>query len=220
MDNKTFSTTLQKLRKEKKVTQEQLATHLGVSAQAVSKWENGSYPEGDLLPQIADFFEVSIDYLYGRGSGDKSFEQMVFEKVRETSSKEFEETKRFDKHYDLVKLNLRNEEVIQHIFGAVEGWINEFDIDGIRLDVAYCLDRDFLRRLREFTDSRKQDFFLVGEVLHGEYGRMLNEMNIHSVTNYQCYKGIHSAVNSMNMFEIIHQANEKCIARAEHIETK
>jgi glycosidase len=107
-------------------------------------------------------------------------------------------------NYDLVKLNLWNEAVVQHIFSAVEGWINEFDIDGIRLDVAYCLDRGFLRRLREFTDSKKADFFLLGEVLHGEYGRMLSEMNIHSVTNYQCYKGIHSAINSQNMFEIIH----------------
>lgn len=107
-------------------------------------------------------------------------------------------------NYDLVKLNLYNEDVVNHIFGAVEGWIKEFDIDGIRLDVAYCLDTGFLRRLREFTDSKKEDFFLVGEVLHGEYGRMLNEMNIHSVTNYQCYKGIYSSFNSYNMFEIIH----------------
>ncbi len=110
-------------------------------------------------------------------------------------------------NYDLVKLNLHNEDVIQHIFHAVEGWINEFDIDGIRLDVAYCLDYGFLRRLRDFCDSKKQDFFLLGEVLHGEYGRMLNEMNIHSVTNYQCYKGIYSAFNSSNMFEIIHSIN-------------
>ena len=107
-------------------------------------------------------------------------------------------------NYDLVKLNLRNEEVISHIFNAVNGWISEFGIDGIRLDVAYCLDRDFLRRLREFTDSKKEDFFLLGEVLHGEYGRMLAEMHLHSLTNYQCYKGIHSAINSCNMFEIIH----------------
>ncbi len=110
-------------------------------------------------------------------------------------------------NYDLVKLNLYNEDVIQHIFHAVEGWINEFDIDGIRLDVAYCLERNFLNRLRGFCDSKKQDFFLVGEVLHGEYGRMLNEMNIHSVTNYQCYKGIYSAFNSNNMFEIVHSLN-------------
>lgn len=107
-------------------------------------------------------------------------------------------------NYDLVKLNLNNDDVVNHIFSAVEGWINEFDIDGIRLDVAYCLDKGFLNRLRAFTDSKKEDFFLVGEVLHGEYGRMLNEMNIHSVTNYQCYKGLHSALNSYNMFEIIH----------------
>ena len=107
-------------------------------------------------------------------------------------------------NYDLVKLNLHNDDVVNHIFSAVEGWINEFDIDGIRLDVAYCLDYGFLNRLRGFCDSKKQDFFLVGEVLHGEYGRMLREMNIHSVTNYQCYKGIHSAFNSANMFEIVH----------------
>lgn len=107
-------------------------------------------------------------------------------------------------NYDLVKLNLYNEDVVQHIFWAVGEWIRQFDIDGIRLDVAYCLDRGFLRRLRDFCDSQKQDFFLVGEVLHGEYGRMMAEMNIHSVTNYQCYKGLHSAFNSGNMFEIAH----------------
>ena len=107
-------------------------------------------------------------------------------------------------NYDLVKLNLHNEDVINHIFSAVEGWIKEFDIDGIRLDVAYCLDYGFLNRLRGFCDSKKDDFFLLGEVLHGEYGRMLREMNIHSVTNYQCYKGIHSSFNSCNMFEIVH----------------
>ncbi|MBO4681329.1 MAG: cyclomaltodextrinase [Clostridiales bacterium] len=107
-------------------------------------------------------------------------------------------------NYDLVKLNLRNPAVIDHLLDKVGYWIDFFDIDGLRLDVAYCLDRDFLGRLRQFTDSKKQDFFLLGEVLHGEYGRMLNEMHIHSLTNYQCYKGIHSAFNSCNMFEIVH----------------
>ena len=107
-------------------------------------------------------------------------------------------------NYDLVKLNLRNEEVVNHILQAVEGWIKEFDIDGIRLDVAYSLDYGFLGKLREFCDSKKADFFLVGEVLHGEYGRMLNDMHIHSVTNYQCYKGVYSSFNTCNMFEIVH----------------
>lgn len=126
-------------------------------------------------------------------------------------------------NYDLVKLNLHNDDVVNHIFSAVEGWINEFDIDGIRLDVAYCLDYGFLNRLRGFTDSKKEDFFLLGEVLHGEYGRMLREMNIHSVTNYQCYKGIHSAFNSANMFEIVHsllrlfENQDWAVARGAHL---
>ena len=107
-------------------------------------------------------------------------------------------------NYDLVKLNLRNPAVIDHILDKVNYWIDFFDIDGLRLDVAYCLDHEFLRRLREFTDGKKNDFFLLGEVLHGEYGRMLNDMHLHSLTNYQCYKGIYSSFNSANMFEIMH----------------
>ena len=107
-------------------------------------------------------------------------------------------------NFDLVKLNLRNEEVVQHIFAAIKGWVEEFDIDGLRLDVAYCLDHDFLRRLRSFCDSLKQDFFLVGETLHGDYNQWMNDSMLHSVTNYECYKGLHSSFNSMNMFEIVH----------------
>ena len=107
-------------------------------------------------------------------------------------------------NYDLVKLNLRNEDVIQHIFSAIKGWVDEFDIDGLRLDVAYCLDHDFIRRLREFCDQLKPDFFLVGETLHGDYNQIMNDSMLHSVTNYECYKGLHSSFNSMNMFEINH----------------
>ena len=107
-------------------------------------------------------------------------------------------------NYDLVKLNLRNEEVIQHIFGAVKGWIEEFEIDGIRLDVAYCLDKDFIKRLRSYCDGLKPDFFLLGELLHGDYNQFMNDEMLHSATNYECYKGLFSSFNSMNMFEIVH----------------
>ncbi len=107
-------------------------------------------------------------------------------------------------NYDLVKLNLRNEEVIRHILDSVDTWIREFDIDGLRLDVAYCLDHDFVRRLRSFTDSKKEDFYLLGEMLHGDYNQMVNDGMLHSATNYECYKGLYSSFNSMNMFEIVH----------------
>lgn len=107
-------------------------------------------------------------------------------------------------NYDLVKLNLRNEEVIEHIFSCIKGWVEEFDIDGLRLDVAYCLDPNFVRRLRSYCDSLKADFFLVGETLHGDYNQLMNDEMLHSVTNYECYKGLFSSFNSMNMFEVNH----------------
>lgn len=107
-------------------------------------------------------------------------------------------------HYDLVKLNLHNPEVVDYLFNCVRGWVDEFDIDGLRLDVAYCLTEDFLRRLRAFTNDLKPDFALIGEMLHGDYKRLVNDGMLHSATNYECYKGLYSAFNSMNLFEIGH----------------
>lgn len=107
-------------------------------------------------------------------------------------------------NYDLVKLNLRNNEVVEYLFDCVRFWIEYFDIDGIRLDVAYCLDEEYMRRLRGFTDGLKWDFFLLGETVHGDYNRLVNDSMLHSATNYECYKGIYSALNSMNLFEIVH----------------
>lgn len=79
-----FSSQLQRLRKEHNVTQETLAAHLGVSPQAVSKWENGSYPDGDLLPKIADFFSVSTDYLYGRAKENSSVVQQIIDEMQKS----------------------------------------------------------------------------------------------------------------------------------------
>lgn len=107
-------------------------------------------------------------------------------------------------HYDLVKLNLHNENVVNYILDSVKLWVEEFGIDGLRLDVAYCLDEGFLRRLRSFTGSLKEDFFLLGEMLHGDYNRLMNDAMLHSATNYECYKGLYSSFNSMNLFEIVH----------------
>lgn len=112
-------------------------------------------------------------------------------------------------HFNLVKLNLDNREVVEYLLQCVKGWVEEFDIDGIRLDVAYCLNHNFMRELRRFTDGLKPEFFLVGEMLHGDYNQLTGGDMLHSVTNYECYKGIFSSFNDMNLFEIAHSINRQ-----------
>ncbi len=106
--------------------------------------------------------------------------------------------------YDLVKLNLRNNEVVEYLLDAVKMWIDEWDIDGIRFDAADCLDNDFIKRIHSFTRSLKPDFWLMGEIIHGDYRRWANPEMFDCVTNYQCYKGIYSSHNDRNYFEIAH----------------
>lgn len=126
-------------------------------------------------------------------------------------------------HFELVKLNLANSAVVDYLLECVKGWIDEFDIDGLRLDVAYCLDRNFMKRLRSFCQELKPDFTLIGEVLFGDYNQIVNDEMLHSCTNYECYKGIYSSFNSMNMFEIAHSLNRQygpeqwCIYRGKHL---
>lgn len=112
-------------------------------------------------------------------------------------------------HYNLVKLNLKNRELVNHLFGAIEMWINEFKIDGIRLDVAYCMDENFFRELNNFCKSKKDDFWLMGEMVHGDYARLTKPDMLDSVTNYECYKGIYSSHNDKNYFEVAHSLNRQ-----------
>lgn len=66
--NEILGSNIMRLRKENDLTQEQLANGLGITYQAVSKWETGvSSPDISMLPLLADVFEVSIDELFGRG---------------------------------------------------------------------------------------------------------------------------------------------------------
>ncbi len=112
-------------------------------------------------------------------------------------------------HYELVKLNLKNPAVCDYLLDCVVHWFHTFQIDGLRLDVAYSLDEGFMRRLRETAKSLSPDFFLLGEMLHGDYNRLVNDQMLHSVTNYECYKGLYSSFNSYNFFEIAYSLNRQ-----------
>jgi len=104
----------------------------------------------------------------------------------------------------LVKLNQRNPAVKDYICDVIRFWVSEFDIDGIRLDAADVLDFDFMKALRQTANEVKPEFWLMGEVIHGDYTRWVNEGTLHSVTNYHLHKALYSGHNDHNYFEIAH----------------
>ena len=107
--------------------------------------------------------------------------------------------------YDLLaKLNQQNGEVREYICDVIHFWVKEFDIDGIRLDAADVLDFSYMQMLRSVANEVKPDFWLMGEVIHGDYIRWVNGDTLHSVTNYHLHKALYSGHNDHNYFEIAH----------------
>jgi glycosidase len=108
--------------------------------------------------------------------------------------------------YDLVKLDLRDAPTKAELIGAALSWIELYDIDGIRLDAADCLDMRFLEELAAACKARKSDFWLMGEVVGGDYRKWLGTESapgpLDSITNYECYKGLWSSQVDANYFEI------------------
>ena len=107
-------------------------------------------------------------------------------------------------HFELPCLNLFNPDVRSYLFDVIRFWIDEFDIDGIRLDCANVLDFNFMKEMRSQTETMKEDFWLMGEVIHGDYSRWVNSEMLHSVTNYELHKSLYSGFNDHNFFEIAH----------------
>ncbi|MDR2445720.1 MAG: alpha-amylase [Treponema sp.] len=118
-------------------------------------------------------------------------------------------------HYNLVKFNSRNREAREYLFAAVKFWIQEFDIDGLRLDAADHLSAEFMDELSDRCVALKKDFWLMGEVVAGDYRKWLfrpqnlptgraekTPCRLQSVTNYELYKGLWSSFNDKNFFEI------------------
>ena len=91
------------LRKARGIKQEQLADYVGVSPQAVSKWENGGVPDAGLLPQIADFFGVTIDSLFGREIKDPHILQNALMKSIREAKTEDAFTIAFDDCWDIER---------------------------------------------------------------------------------------------------------------------
>ena len=104
----------------------------------------------------------------------------------------------------LVKLNQRSPAVREYLCDAIRLWVSEFDIDGLRLDAADVLDFEFMKALRRLAEEVKPEFWLMGEVIHGDYTRWVNADTLHAVTDYNLQKALYSGHNEHNYFEIAH----------------
>lgn len=104
----------------------------------------------------------------------------------------------------LAKLNQHNPAVRDYICDVIRFWVREFDVDGIRLDAADVMDFSYMQALRQVANEVKPDFWLMGEVIHGDYTRWANDNTLHAVTNYQLHKALYSGHNDHNYFEIAH----------------
>ena len=121
----TIGTQIAKLRKERNITQEELAKNLDISAQAVSKWENGGSPDLELLPKIADYFETTIDYLFGRGKArmESGFTQNDFLERLDALQKELLENSYLynDTIKSLVALEFEDDEAKRDSIDLISG---------------------------------------------------------------------------------------------------
>jgi glycosidase len=105
-------------------------------------------------------------------------------------------------HTSLAKLNGNSREVREHLLSAVRFWIDEFDIDGLRLDAANVMSVDFLSELSSRTKAQKPHFCLIGESVGGDYRSLAQDGCLDSVTNYELYKGLWSSFNDKNFYEM------------------
>ncbi len=103
---------------------------------------------------------------------------------------------------ELVKLDVRNHAVREHLFAAARHWFERYGVDGLRLDAADVLDRDFQRDLAGVVRSVAPNAWLLGEVIHGDYRDWVGDGRLDATTDYAARKGVYSAFNDGNLHEI------------------
>ena len=103
---------------------------------------------------------------------------------------------------ELVKLDVTHHDVREHLFAATRHWFGEYGIDGLRLDAADVLDRDFQRDLAAVVRAVAPTAWLLGEVIHGDYRDWTGPERLDATTDYAARKGLFSAFNDGNLHEI------------------
>ena len=115
----------------------------------------------------------------------------------------------WDGHASLVKMNLNHQEVRDYLIETALSWLSDYDIDGLRMDAADVMSKDFLKALTKAMKEMKKDFMMLGEVVHGNYNEWLVDGGLDAVTNYEVYKGLYSSLNDENYFEVAYALNRQ-----------
>jgi glycosidase len=109
----------------------------------------------------------------------------------------------FEGHGALVALNHEEPEVLDHVVAVMRHWLDR-GAAGWRLDAAYAVPPRFWRAVADAVHDSHPDAWLLGEVLHGDYAAFVRESGLDSVTQYELWKAIWSALNDRNLFELAH----------------
>ncbi|MDO4411499.1 alpha-amylase family protein [Cutibacterium sp.] len=120
----------------------------------------------------------------------------------------------FEGHSDLVALNHDNP-VVRDLVARVMNYWCDRGVDGWRLDAAYCVTSEFWATVLPMVRKNHPDVWIFGEVIHGDYPGIIKASGMDSLTQYELWKAIWSAIESRNFFELDHalgRHNEFCAA--------
>ena len=107
----------------------------------------------------------------------------------------------FEGHEGLLTLNHDNPEVVDYTADVMAHWLRR-GADGWRLDAAYAVPQQFWADVLPRVRERAPDAWFVGELIHGDYAAVVRETGFDSVTQYELWKAIWSALNDGNFYEL------------------